>query len=67
MSSLLRTHQVTRNKDRDDEYQNFSMLDLHMLLAMYIRTLMLLSTAPEKILPRDTVRQVTLPSWRANV
>ena len=67
MSSLLRTHQVTRNKDGDDEYQNFSMLDLHMLLAMYIRTLMLLSTAPEKILPRDTVRQVTLPSWRANV
>lgn len=61
------TYQVTRNRDRDDGYQNLNMLDLPMLLVTYICTLMLLSTAPEKILPRDTVRQVTLPSWRANV
>ena len=61
------TYQVTRNRDRDDGFQNLNMLDLPMLLVTYICTLMLLSTAPEKILPRDTVRQVTLPSWRANV
>ena len=30
-------------------------------------TLIMLSTAPENILPLETIKHVTLPSWRAIV